>query len=165
MLFSVRLSVFNENPPSTQTCGPQCCELCGKMLIFATKSECYVQAFCLWNFGFRRKYSIAKGSRSTCSGILFISEKSRRLTGYHIYAPDSIKTGITLSEGHAEDICRRVECYSSYVQRLDFTSKLLYLSKNLIKGKKLCAGISPAAAKACSAQVPCNFATGYPAVR
>ena len=28
------------------------------------------------------------------------------------------KTGITISEGHAEDICRRVECYSSYVQRL-----------------------------------------------
>lgn len=75
------------------------------------------------------------------------------------------RTGITISEGLAEDICSRVECYSSYVQRLDFTSKLLYLSKNLIKGKKLCAGISPAAAKACSAQVLCNFATGYPAVR
>lgn len=28
------------------------------------------------------------------------------------------KTGITISEGHAEDICRRVECYSSYVQKL-----------------------------------------------
>lgn len=28
------------------------------------------------------------------------------------------KTGITISEGHAEDICRRFECYSSYVQRL-----------------------------------------------
>lgn len=28
------------------------------------------------------------------------------------------KTGITISEGHAEDICRRVECYSSYVQQL-----------------------------------------------
>lgn len=27
------------------------------------------------------------------------------------------KTGITISEGHAEDICRRVECYSSYVQQ------------------------------------------------
>lgn len=26
--------------------------------------------------------------------------------------------GITISEGHAEDICRRVECYSSYVQQL-----------------------------------------------
>ena len=30
----------------------------------------------------------------------------------------SNKTGITISEGHAEDICRRVECYSSYVQQL-----------------------------------------------
>lgn len=29
----------------------------------------------------------------------------------------SNKTGITISEGHAEDICRRVECYSSYVQQ------------------------------------------------
>lgn len=28
------------------------------------------------------------------------------------------KTSITISEGHAEDICRRVECYSSYVQQL-----------------------------------------------
>ena len=28
------------------------------------------------------------------------------------------KAGITISEGHAEDICRRVECYSSYVQQL-----------------------------------------------
>lgn len=28
------------------------------------------------------------------------------------------KTGITISEGHAEDICRRVECYSSCVQQL-----------------------------------------------
>lgn len=28
------------------------------------------------------------------------------------------KTGITISEGHAEDICRRVECYSLYVQQL-----------------------------------------------
>ena len=28
------------------------------------------------------------------------------------------KTGITISAGHAEDICRRVECYSSYVQQL-----------------------------------------------
>lgn len=28
------------------------------------------------------------------------------------------KTGITISEGHAEDICRRVKCYSSYVQQL-----------------------------------------------
>lgn len=27
------------------------------------------------------------------------------------------KTGITISEGHAEDIRRRVECYSSYVQQ------------------------------------------------
>ncbi len=26
--------------------------------------------------------------------------------------------GITISEGHAEDICRRVECYSSCVQQL-----------------------------------------------
>lgn len=67
------------------------------------------------------------------------------------------------------------ECISLYIygsqdmysleKRFDFTSKLLYLSKNLIKGKKLCAGISPAAAKACSVQVLCNFATGYPAVR
>lgn len=53
----------------------------------------------------------------------------------------------------------------SLEKRFDSTSKLLYLSKNLIKGKKLCAGISPAAAKACSAQVLCNFATGYPTVR
>ena len=30
------------NPQSAQTCGPQYCELCGKMLIFAIKSECYV---------------------------------------------------------------------------------------------------------------------------
>lgn len=30
------------NPQSLQTCGPQHCELCGKMLIFAIKSECYV---------------------------------------------------------------------------------------------------------------------------
>lgn len=30
------------NPQSSQTCGPQYCELCGKMLIFAIKSECYV---------------------------------------------------------------------------------------------------------------------------
>lgn len=28
------------------------------------------------------------------------------------------KAGITISKGHAEDICRRVECYSSYVQQL-----------------------------------------------
>lgn len=26
--------------------------------------------------------------------------------------------GITISEGLAEDICRRVKCYSSYVQQL-----------------------------------------------
>lgn len=30
------------NPQSLQTCGPQYCELCGKMLILAIKSECYV---------------------------------------------------------------------------------------------------------------------------
>ena len=28
------------------------------------------------------------------------------------------KAGITISEGHAEDICRRVECYSSCIQQL-----------------------------------------------
>lgn len=28
------------------------------------------------------------------------------------------KAGITISKGHAEDICRRVDCYSSYVQQL-----------------------------------------------
>lgn len=28
------------------------------------------------------------------------------------------KAGVTISKGHAEDICRRVDCYSSYVQQL-----------------------------------------------
>lgn len=28
------------------------------------------------------------------------------------------KAGITISKGLAEDICSRVECYSSYVQQL-----------------------------------------------
>lgn len=28
------------------------------------------------------------------------------------------KAGVTISKGYAEDICRRVDCYSSYVQQL-----------------------------------------------
>lgn len=44
-------------------------------------------------------YSIAKGCRSTCSGIPFTSEKFRRLTEYQIYAPDSIKLASPFQKG------------------------------------------------------------------
>lgn len=36
----------------------------------------------------------------------------------YIYAPDSTKLASPFQNWHTEDICRRVECYSSYVQQL-----------------------------------------------
>ena len=39
------------------------------------------------------------------------------------------KAGITISEGHAEDICRRVECYSSYVQQLCSFKQILSVKR------------------------------------
>lgn len=45
------------------------------------------------------------------------------------------KTGITISEGHAEDICRRVECYSSYVQQLCSFKQILSVKSSLSTDK------------------------------